>query len=125
MDITKKNVYLIDYGTLLPKSDEEFDAYTNVYGCDKWGFYDYNQATFITDNEDDIEKEARECMDCLENFYDDGNYYCIVTYQGRADYYYNADDEDFEIDLDTADYSQNAIVYSLAMINGQIVENYF
>lgn len=121
-----KNVYCVEYGCLLNKTDEEYENYTGVYGTRDYGFYDECMTPLVVEDNDksELAEQGRLSIDELHSYYGYDNCYCVITYQGKDDDYYDIDDEDFMFDTDEIDFSKNAVAYSVAMINGEIVENF-
>lgn len=104
--------YLVDEGILLTKEDKEFDFYACVYDK-KYGYYDDCQyyvkemQVAIRDARKNVEKGAEK------------TYVIISSTLVSSDY-------DFENDdcVESESYSVDDVVYSIAKINGEIVENF-
>ena len=104
-------VYLVDEGILLTKENKEFDAYAIVYDK-KYGYYD--TAQYYVKNKTDAIKCAKAYVE--EN---GENTYAIVSNTGvRSDF----DFENGYVEGET--YFAENVIYSVAKINGEIVENF-
>lgn len=108
---------LLDMGVLLTNEDEEYDAYNKVYtgadGSSMYGFYDESQTIY---KEKDMEKAIKEAVAYVKNGVD--KTYAVITNQGECNYSEPLDTEDIE----GMTYEACDIEYSVAKINGNIVE---
>lgn len=114
MTVIKDILLCCDVGILLTESDEEFDYYSHVYDH-KYGYYDENQISYRSQDID-------EAIDYAKYYVNKGvdMTYAVVTNQGEHEYeppFDNGIIEDFK-------YSCEDIIYSVAKINGCIVENF-
>lgn len=104
-----------DVGILLTESDKEFNLYSKVYDH-KYGYYDENQISYRS-------KDTNEAIDYARYYVNKGvdMTYAVVTNQGEHEYeppFDNGIIEHFER------YTCEDIIYSVAKINGCIVENF-
>lgn len=106
-----KEVYLIDVGILLTQKDDEFESYAIVYDK-KYGYYDENQY-----NKPTLEEAILDVKKYIENGCD-GTYGVVSKLVAPEDF---DCDNDF---LGPKSYSLDNIVYSLAKIDNQIIENF-
>ena len=103
--------YLLDVGVLLSKKDEDFDFYSQAYNH-QYGFYDEGQCY-----EKIKEKAIADAKEYVENGVE--NTYAIVSN------IWLPDDFDFEEGcVEDESYKMEDVVYSVAKINGEIVENF-
>ena len=103
--------YLLDVGVLLSKEDEEFDFYSQAYNG-KYGFYDEGQC--YESNKMTVIVNARQ-------YVEDGveNTYAIVSNTWLPN------DFDFEEGcVEDETYKMEDVIYSVAKINGEIVEDF-
>lgn len=110
----KTNVICLDVGVLLTKDDEEFDYYSQVYDH-KYGYYDENQIAY---KESDLAKSIQYARQYVADGVD--MTYAVITNQGQINYCEEFDDgniEDFT-------YPCEDVIFSLAKINGEIIENF-
>lgn len=103
--------YLIDEGILLTEENKEFELYATVYDK-KYGYYDEGQ--YYVKNRTEAIKEARK-------YVEDGveNTYAIVSNTTLP--------EDFDFDEDCVEceeYILDNVIYSIAKLNGKIIENF-
>lgn len=103
--------YLLEEGILLDKTSEEFDWYNQCY--DKaYGYYDELQM-YVKKKEDAVVSAKEYVENGVENTY------AIVSVTDVPD------DTDFDdVDVEGEDYLVENICYSVAKINGTIVENF-
>jgi hypothetical protein len=105
--------YLLDVGILLTEKDTEFESYNTVYDK-KYGYYDEGQCYIAT--EDEAIKQAKQyVVDGVENTY------AVVSNTTLDD---DIDINDDELCVEDEEYITDNIVYSVAKINGKIVENF-
>lgn len=104
-----KEVFLVDEGILLNRDDKSFEMYAYAYD-NQYGYYDEDQ--FYVESKEDAIKQAKE-------YVEDGaeNTYAIVSDS------YVSDDNDLTI-LEDESYLPEDVIYSVAKINGNIVENF-
>lgn len=107
--------YLIDEGILLSKDDEEFEDYATVYDK-KYGYYDEGQYYV---------KEEQKAIEDAKAYVEVGveNTYAIVS-NTTLDDDVDLDDEELTVDVDGEEYILDNVVYSVAKINGEIVEHF-
>lgn len=103
--------FLLDKGILLTREDKEFENYNIVYDK-KYGYYDEDQ--YYVQIQDDAIKQAKQYV-----IKGNENVYAIVSETVLND----------DIDLENAcveneEYITNNIIYSIAKINGKVVENF-
>ena len=110
----KINVIGLDVGVLLTKNDEEFDFYSCVYDH-KYGYYDENQIAYK-------ECDLAEAIKYAREYVTDGvdMTYAVVTNQGQINYCEEFDDGN----IDNFTYLCEDVIFSLAKINGEIIENF-
>lgn len=105
-------VYLLEEGVLLEKSNSDYSSYNNVY--DKLhGYYDEGQCY-----EESLEKAIAHAK-----------YYVAMGVDGTYAVVSNATiDDDIdnidELDVQDEEYIVDNVVYSIAKIDGEIVENF-
>lgn len=105
--------FLLDVGILLTENDEEFESYNTVYDK-KYGYYDEGQCYIAT--EDEAIKQAKQYVkDGVEHTY-------AVVSNTTLDDCVDFDDENLCVDYE--EYITDNIVYSIAKIDGKIVENF-
>lgn len=105
--------YLLDEGVLLTEKDEEFKSYNTVYDK-KYGYYDECQRYVAT--EDEAIKHAKQyVVDGAENSYS------VVSKTTLDD---DVDINDDGLYVEGEEYNTDNIVYSVAKIDGKIVENF-
>lgn len=103
--------YLLEEGILLDKTSEEFDWYSQCY--DKVHGY-YNELQMYVEKKEDAVASAKEYVEKgVENTY------AIVSVTDLPD---NTDFDD--VDVEGEDHLVENIHYSVAKINGAIVENF-
>lgn len=111
---TKGFVICCEVGVLLTPDDDEFEAYTIVYDH-KYGYYDENQATYKLEDLDEaisyVKQYVAEGVDMT---------YGIITDQGCFHYGERFDSDNIE----GFTYLCEDIIYSMAKINGKIIENF-
>ena len=105
-----KNVYLIDEGILLEKDNPEFPDYS-AYD-NKYGYYDENQ--FYISKKSKANRLAKKYVENGEE-----KTYAIVSKTSIDD---TADINDCPVEGES--YLLEDVVYSVAKINGVIVENF-
>ena len=105
------NAYLVDEGVLIKKGEREFEQYAIVYDK-KYGYYDECQY-----HVKDLEKAIADANQHInESNY---NAYAVVTITSLPD------DYDFGNDwLQNEYYGVDAIVYSIARIDGKIIKDF-
>lgn len=102
---------MFDEGILLTKDNKDFESYATVYDK-KYGYYDEGQC-YIKDKSKAI-KDAKAYVEAgVENTY------AIVSNTTLDD----------DVDVDNADveyeeYILDNVIYSVAKINGEIIENF-
>ena len=105
--------YLLDEGILLTEKDAEFESYNTVYDK-KYGYYDEGQCYIAA--EDEAIKQAKQYVtEGIENTY------AVVSNTTLDD---DVDINDEELCVDYEEYITDNIVYSVAKIDGIIVENF-
>lgn len=103
--------YLLDEGVLLTEEDEEFEAYATAYD-EKYGYYDEGQC-YEANKMTAIVNARRYVEDGVENTY------AIVSNTWLPN------DFDFEEGcVEDETYKVEDVIYSVAKINGEIVENF-
>ncbi|MEE1255979.1 MAG: hypothetical protein UHN47_05650 [Lachnospiraceae bacterium] len=103
--------YLLDEGVLLTKEDAEYEAYATVYDK-KYGYYDEGQC-YKADKTTATINAKRYVEDGVENTY------AIVSNTWLPN------DFDFEEGyVEDEKYKLEDVIYSVAKINGEIVENF-
>ena len=109
-----ENFYLFDVGSLLHKTHPEFDKYTHVY--DQLHAY-YDKCQWYMTNLDDAIKQAKKYV----NDGIDGTY--VVVSESDT---LNIDDEiaAINIPVENETYLASNVIYSIAKINGKIIENF-
>lgn len=116
------NVYLVDMGVLIKEGEEEFDAYNSAYDK-KYGYYDDNQYY----SNENLEKIKILCRKWLEDC-KDGNPYAVVSLTQLPDYVvddlYKEGGTLDELPVEDESYDVGSIVYSIARIDGKIVEDF-
>lgn len=105
--------YLLDEGVLLTEKDEEFKSYNTVYD-EKYGYYDECQR-YVATEEEAIEQAKHFVVDGIENAY------AVVSRTTLDD---DVDINDDELCVEGEEYITDNIVYSVAKIDGKIVENF-
>jgi hypothetical protein len=104
--------YLLDEGVLLTKEDKDFNAYNTVYDK-KYGYYDEGQC-YIKSKEEAISEAKKYVEDGVENTY------AVVSNTTLDD---DVDLDDCPVDW-YEEYILDNVVYSVAKINGKIIENF-
>lgn len=103
--------YLVDVGVLLSKDDREFEYYAVVY--DKLhGYYDEGQCYMRTQ-----EEALKYAKEYVQNGVE--NTYAVISNTVLPD--------DFDFDegcVEDEEYEAKDVVYSVAKIDGEIVENF-
>ena len=97
------NVYLVDCGILLKPDDREFESY-NMFYDKKWGYYDCGDGQYYW------RRTLKELQTLLTKQILDGPDmgYAVVSHAIIDDETYKVDD----------------VLWSIAIINGQVVENF-
>ncbi len=113
MSDTKK-VYLLDIGTLLTDSDPEIDSYNVVYDK-KYGYYDIGQCYYATLA--DAMADAKEHVNANKG--GDDNVYAVIS-----ETFIPADADIDDTYVEGESYDVADIVYSLAIIDGKLVEKF-
>jgi|InofroStandDraft_1065614.scaffolds.fasta_scaffold49638_3 hypothetical protein len=117
-------VYLVDEGTLLEKSDQEYTAYA-VYNK-KYGYYDDDQ--YLTA---DLEKAKQACMKYVAASGDWA--YGIITEQQVTDdqlsqirQYEQTQDMDDRVELSKVhpDYTMDSVVFSVCKKQGVVIQDF-
>lgn len=105
----------LEVGILLTdKSNKEYDFYSKVYGG-KYGFYNENNIAY---READVKEAIEYAKEYVKNGVD--MTYAILTNQGLCEY-----DEPFDDGAtENFTYEYSDIEYSIAKINGTIVEGF-
>lgn len=108
--------YCLDVGVLLSPEDEFFECY-EAYDNDKYGFYDENQIAYLAkDKEDAISYGKAYVKKGVEGTY------AVLTDQGECE---NGNNGDFDDGcIEDFEYKHENVIYSVAKINGRIVENF-
>ena len=106
-----KEAYLVDEGVLLTREDKEFEAYAIVYDK-KYGYYDECQCYIVNK-----EKAIKEAKEYVENGVE--STYAIVSITAIPD---DANLEEIYVEGEV--YVLEDVIYSVAKINGEIVENF-
>lgn len=109
----KFDVIGLDVGVLLTKDDEEFDGYSQVYDH-KYGYYDEYQRAY---KEKDLAKAIKYAREYVADGVD--MTYAVITNQGQINY--TKFDED---DIDNFTYLLEDVIFSVAKINDEIIENF-
>ena len=108
--------YCLDVGVLLSPEDKYFECY-KAYDNDKYGFHDENQIAYLAKEKDDAILYGKAYV---ENGVD--GTYAVLTDQGKCE---NGNDGDFDDGcVEGFEYKHKNIIYSVAKINGRIVENF-
>lgn len=104
----------LDVGILLTKENEEFDFYAQVYDH-KYGYYDEDQIAYKAQDTEEAIKYAKQYVaDGVDMTY------AVITNQGHYHY-----DEPFDGgNIDGFTYNCEDVIYSVAKINNQIIENF-
>lgn len=106
----------LDVGVLLTETDSEFEYYNCAYDC-KYGYYDENQIAYKESDKKDAIKYAKEYVQNGCNMT-----YAVLTNQGECA---NGNDGEFDDGcVEDFDYHVRDIIYSVAKIDGKIVENF-
>lgn len=103
--------FIVDEGVLLTKDNPEFARYAVVYDKN-YGYYDENQYYLLSER--DAIAQARRYVEGSVN-----NTYAIVSKTTLDD---GVDPDDCIVCFE--DYSTSDVVYSVAKLNGQIVEGF-
>ena len=112
----KTNVILLDVGVLLTKDNEEFDYYASVYDHE-YGYYDEDQTAY---KESDLAKAIRDAKLYVVDGVD--MTYAVITTQGQINYV--GDTLETEWVLDDFTYKAEDVIFSVAKINGKIIEDF-
>lgn len=108
----------LEVGVLLTEDDAEFENYNQVYNSSdvKYGYYDEDKTVYTEDELDEAMEAARTYV---ENGVD--MTYAVITNQGVCHY-----DEKNIRNMDTENFSFEAedVVFCIAKIDGEIVENW-
>lgn len=105
------NVYLLDVGILLESDDKEFEYYSQVYDK-KYGYYDENQY-YLKDKQHAI-MEAKAYVEAgIDKTY-------AVISRSVLERVSDLDD----VHVEGEEYSLENVIYSIAKINGEIIENF-
>jgi len=107
--------YSVEVGVLIPQTHEEFKAYSMVYD-EKNGFYDENQWASI-----DLQKAAEEVMDYVKHGVN--NTYGTISIAGLCEVVGDESESDL-FDIVDPSYTLEYLYYSVAKIDGKIVENF-
>lgn len=108
-----KEVYLVEFGVLLDKDSKEANGYTDVYDK-KYGYYDEDQ---FYSTKEGYEEKKTEYLDWVREGVK--NSYMIVSNTVIDD-----NDEDEMPPVSEEHYLLSDVVYSVAKINGKIIENF-
>lgn len=109
-----KKVYLLDLGTLLTDSDPEFDSYNMVYDK-KHGYYDIGQGYYA-----DLASAVADAKEHVNaNKGGDDNVYAVIS-----ETFIPADADVDDTYVEGESYDVADIVYSLAIIDGKLVEKF-
>ena len=110
----KTNVIGLDVGVLLTQDEKLFDFYSHVYDH-KYGYYDEYQRGYK-------EKDLAEAIKYAREYVADGvdMTYAVITNQGQINYN-NEFDED---NIEGFTYDAKDVIFSVAKINGEIIENF-
>ena len=119
----KGNVYLVDCGILLPPTDPEFSAYNMVYDH-KYGYYDCGDGQYYSDAS--LEELKQIGLYTVTNLSPEDDTYFIIQPTFLPDYVLEDGDFDGVGDIPVEDETYNVkdIVWSIARINGKIIENF-
>lgn len=103
-----------DVGILLTKEDKEFDFYSCVYDH-KYGYYDENQIVYKKES-------TNEAIEYAKQYVNDGvdMTYAVITDQGQ----HHRDEPFDDGDITNFTYNSEDVIYSIAKIDGEIVENF-
>ena len=108
-----------EVGILLKPDHKEFDAYAIVYDK-KYGYFNENDIAY---KEADKEKAITFAQEYVEKGVD--MTYAVITYEGLCDYEVYTDTGELVDDGEVvSDYKVDDVIYSVAKINGKIVENF-
>lgn len=106
----------LDVGTLLSPDEIYFSCY-RAYDNDDLGFHDDNQIAY---KEEDKDKAIAYGKKYVENGHE--GTYAVLTNQGDC---LNGDDGEFDDGMiEGFEYNLKDVIYSVAKINGKIVENF-
>ena len=114
------DIYLVDCGYLIKEGEEDFDGYNNVYDK-KWGYYDDDQ--YYSD-------QSLAELKAMASKYvaEDEGAYVVISLTFLPDYVVEdaleKGEEISSLDVEDEDYSLSGVVYSIANIDGEIVENF-
>lgn len=106
-------VYLLDEGILLTEKDEDFESYNIVYDK-KYGYYDEGQC-YVATLEDAINQAKQYVSEGVDNTY------AVVSNTILND---DIDINDDDLCVENEEYLLEDVVYSVAKINGNIIENF-
>ena len=119
------NVYLVDCGILLEPDDREFESYNMVYDK-KWGYCDCGDGQYYW------RRTLKELQTLLTkqilNGPDMG--YAVVSHAVIDDEIYercvdeDPDGKTLDIPVEGETYTVDDVLWSIAIINGQVVENF-
>lgn len=107
----------LDIGILLHPEAPYFSAYTDVYGHDDLGFHDENQIAYKAEDKPKAVSYGREYVRKGV-----GGTYAVLTDQGECE---NGNDGEFDDGcIEGFTYDKKDVIYSIAKINGKLVENF-
>lgn len=114
--MNKGIIILCEVGVLLNKTHKEYNAYNHVWNH-KWGFYNENDILYE-------EKDKDKAIEYAKQYVNTGveNTYAIVSNEGICEWEDELDDGD--LDIIPGCYDCKDVIYSVAKINGKIVENF-
>ena len=113
MSDTKK-VYLLDLGVLLGADDDEYESYNMVYDK-KHGYYDIGQGYYA-----DLASAVADAKEHVNaNKGGDDNVYAVIS-----ETFIPADADIDDTYVEGESYDVADIVYSLAIIDGKLVEKF-
>lgn len=119
----EKQLHLLDVGILLTKNDMEFDYYNRPYGNDlgrkKYAFYDEDQTLYPANK---LNETIKKATDYVKNGVD--NTYAIIVNEGECKYSDDVDVANILIDDIECTYELEDVIFSVAKINGKLVENF-
>lgn len=109
-----------EVGVLLKPDHKEFDAYAIVYDK-KYGYFNENDILYIEADKDSAISYAKEYVEKGVDMT-----YAVITDEGLWDYEAYEDSGKLvdDGDIDECEFKHDDVIYSVAKINGEIVENF-
>lgn len=114
----EKGIILLDCGVLLMHTDRDYDAYRNDNYNSAFSLFDEGMDGYF---EKDFKKCHKDAIDYVSNGVD--RTYAIISRQGRCSGVEKEEDLD-GIDNSWFDRKREDVVFSIAKINGKIVEDF-